>query len=41
MEIYALGWRGENFGFTAPRALVANSAVLVHYIDVKWKRPAG
>lgn len=32
MEIYALGWRGENCGFTALRSLAANSAALVHFI---------
>lgn len=41
MEMYALGWRGENIGFTALRGLAANSAALLHYIDVRWKRPTG
>lgn len=41
IEVYALGWRGENIGFTALTTLVANSAVSVHYMDVRGKRTAG
>lgn len=40
-EMYALGWSGANIGFTALRAVVANSAVLVHYRDAKQRRPTG
>lgn len=34
-ETYALGWSGANVVFTAPRAVVANSAALVHYREAR------
>ena len=34
-EMYALGSGSANIGFTAPKAVVANSAALVHYRDAR------